>query len=664
MPIYACTVLLSAFLLFLIQPMVAKVILPWFGGSAAVWIMCLVFFQTVLLLGYLYAYGVTRWLRPRAQSTLHLALLAVSLTLLPIAPVKPIGDADPSMRILALLTLSIGLPYFLLSSTSPLLQAWYANQSRDREGALPYRLFAFSNAASLLALLAYPILVEPNAATHAQTIAWSAAYALFAILCGATAWQSRTSTTTPLQPDSEPSPKARSQVLWLLFSACGSMVLLSITNHLTQNIAAVPFLWILPLTLYLITFILAFSQRIWIPRALILRLLAVALGSVGYLLYETGLAHPLQLAMPLFCFVLFSACLFCHSELNRTKPAAGQLTLFYMLVSLGGATGAIFVGLLAPRLFTGTYELPIALLFTALLACVSTWHDGWSSRLLWVVLAIAMAKGVGTEVRQTQVGSIVMMRSFYGSLRVMHSGTAEKQLRTLYHGTITHGSQFLFPPRRLRATTYYGRESGAATALLFCCEGPKRVGVIGLGAGSLAAYGRRGDIFRFYEINPQVQQIAQSVFTYLKESSAKTEVALGDARLCLENESPQRFSVLLIDAFSGDAVPVHLLTREAMALYLKHLQPNGILAFHVSNSYLNLAPVVRQLADVYGKKSALLSNKSDTDEDETAADWVLVADEATLKRLPQGKPIKERPDLRLWTDDYSSLTQVLKIGRQ
>ena len=664
-PLYACTILLSAFLLFLIQPMVAKLILPWFGGSAAVWIVCLVFFQTVLLLGYLFAYGVSRFLRPRAQSFLHLGLLAVSLALLPIAPGqgwKPTSNADPAWRILALLTLSIGLPYFLLSATSPLLQAWYA---RGNPRGLPYRLFAFSNAASLLALFAYPVLVEPNAASHQQIIAWSAAYAFFALICGAAAWQGQFCSSMPLEP-AVSSPPARRQALWLLLSACGAMLLLSITNHLTQNVAAVPFLWVLPLAIYLVTFILAFAQRIWIPRTFVLRLLAVALGSIGYLLYETGFAHPLQLGIPLFCFGLFAACLFCHSELNRTKPGSSHLTLFYLMVALGGACGAIFVGLLAPRLFTATYELPISLLFTALLVCVTTWPDGWSSRTLWIVLTIAMAKGVGTEVRQTEIGSVVMMRNFYGSLRVIQSGTAENQLRTLYHGTITHGSQFLFPPRRLRATTYYGPHSGAALALLSCCSGPKRVGVIGLGAGTLAAYGLPGDAFQFYEINPQVQQIAQSVFTYLKQSQAKIDVVLGDARLSLEQQPPQRFDVLLVDAFSGDAVPVHLLTKEAVALYLKHLQPSGILAFHVSNSYLNLAPVVRQLAEFYGKQSRLLSSKSNAADDEVAADWVLVADAATFVRLPggleAGKPVKTRPGLRLWTDDYSSLAQILKIG--
>jgi hypothetical protein len=271
------------------------------------------------------------------------------------------------------------------------------------------------------------------------------------------------------------------------------------------------------------------------------------------------------------------------------------------------------------------------------------------------------------EVRQSHVGSVVMMRSFYGPLRVMHSGGPENELRTLYHGTITHGSQFLLPPRRLRATTYYARNSGAALALRSCCDGPKRVGVIGLGAGSLAAYGRPGDVFRFYEINPQVKQIAQSVFTYLRESQAKVDVVLGDARLSLTSEPPQRFDVLLIDAFSGDAVPVHLLTREAFDLYLHHIAPTGMLAFHVSNSYLHLAPVVRQLADHFGKESKLITNKTNPDEDETSSDWVLVADPQVLARLPHsseiGRPVAAPAGLRLWTDDYSSLIPTLKITR-
>jgi hypothetical protein len=667
MSLYACTILLSAFLLFLIQPMMAKMILPWFGGSAAVWIMCLVFFQAVLLLGYLYAYGITRFLRPRLQSLLHLGLLGISLAVLPISPGeawKPIGAADPTWRIVALLSLSIGLPYFLLSATSPLLQSWYG---RTHPSALPYRLFAFSNAASLLALIAYPTVVEPSAATYTQAAGWSGAYALFAVVCGATAWLIKDSAPAPTPAGATPPPPARRQALWLVLSACGSMLLLSITNHLTQNIAAVPFLWVLPLAIYLVTFILAFSRRIWMPRGLVLRLLAVALGSIAYLLFETGFAHPLQLGIPLFCFGLFAACLFCHTELSRTKPDPSHLTLFYMLVSLGGACGAIFVGLIAPRIFTATYELPISLLLTAALACATTWKDGWSSRLLWVVLTLAMAKGVGTDVRQNQLGSIVMVRSFYGPLRVKHTGTADNRLRTLYNGTISHGSQFLSPPRRLRATTYYARDSGAALALLSCCSGPKRVGVIGLGAGTLAAYGRPGDVFRFYEINPQVQQIAQSAFTYLRESRAKVDVVLGDARLSLENEPPQRFDVLLIDAFSGDAVPVHLLTKEAVALYLRHLEPNGILAFHVSNSYLDLASVVQQLAGVFGKQSRLVNNSSNADDDQTAADWVLMADPATFARLRDGqeigKPTPVRAGLRLWTDDYSSLTQVIKTGR-
>ncbi len=660
MPLYASTILLSAFLLFLIQPVMAKMILPWFGGSASVWILCLVFFQGALLLGYAYAHCATRYLHPRMQSFAHLGLLGVSLVLLPIAPGdiwKPIGGADPTWRILALLTVSIGLPYFLLSSTSPLLQAWY---SRSNPAALPYRLFAYSNAASLLALLCYPAWVEPNAATHVQAAAWSWAYAIFALLCGVTAWRGKDAAPPPQAATPPPPPEASHQMRWLILSACGSMLLLSITNHLTQNIAAVPFLWVLPLAIYLITFILAFARRTWVPQGIVLRLLAVALASMGYLIYETGFAQLLQLSVPLFCFGLFASCLFCHSELNRTKPDPGHLTLFYLMVSLGGAAGAVFVGLLAPRIFTSTYELPVSLLLTAVLVLTATWRGGWSGRLLWSVVTVAMVTVLVTELRQSEVGSIVMMRSFYGPLRVMRSGGGENQLRTLYNGAIVHGSQFVFPPKRFRATTYYGRDSGAALALISCCDGPKRVGVVGLGAGSLAAYGRPGDVFRFYEINSQVQQIAQSVFTYLRESKAKIEVVLGDARLSLQNEQPQHYDVLLIDAFSGDAVPIHLLTREAFALYRRHLRPNGILAVHVSNSYLDLAPVVSQIAETYGLQARLVSNKRDEDEGQTAADWVLVANPS---KRNAGKPIPPHSGLRLWTDDYSSLAQVLNISR-
>ncbi len=663
-PLYVCTILLSAFLLFLIQPIIAKLILPWFGGAAGVWIVCLVFFQVVLLLGYLYAHGIARHLRPRRQSQLHITLLAASLLLLPIVPGtiwKPAGGTDPTWRILILLTVCAGLPYFLLSATTPLLQSWYA---RARPTALPYRLFALSNAASLLALIGYPAVVEPRAQTHSQAVGWSIAYAVFVVLCITAAWLSGTS--LPLQPSTGagPRPPWRRQGIWLLLAACGSMLLLAITNHLTQNIAGVPFLWVLPLVLYLLTFCIAFGASIWIPRWIVLRLLAVALGAMAYLLYETGFAHVLQIGIPVFASGLFIACLFCNGELNRTKPHAGHLTLFYLMIALGGALGALFAGLAAPRLFTAPYELPLALLLTTVLASGLTWRQGWGPRVLWLVAATGAAVLIATQALQFENESLVMLRSFYGTLRVKQSGGLETQIRTLYHGTVAHGSQFLLAPKRLRPTTYYARGSGAGIALDSCRPGPKRAGVIGLGVGSVAAYGRPGDVFRFYEINPQVEHIARSVFTYLKESQAKVEVVLGDARLSLESEPPQRFDVLLIDAFSGDAIPMHLLTKEAVSLYLSHLKPTGILAFHVSNTYLDLAPIVGQLAEFYGKQSILVHNKANPPEDENAADWVLAGNRPDLLRLrgieKTGKPILFRPGLRIWTDDYSSVLQVLK----
>jgi hypothetical protein len=442
------------------------------------------------------------------------------------------------------------------------------------------------------------------------------------------------------------------------------MLLLAITNHLTQNVAAVPFLWVVPLMLYLLTFILSFGKRIWFPRGFILRLLAIAIGSMAYLIYETGFAHLLQVGIPLFCFGLFVACLFCHSELSHGKPEPRHLTLFYVLISLGGALGAMFVGLAAPRLFKATYELPLVLLLTAALAFGLTWKDGWGPRLLWSVATGAMVVLTVVVVQHSRFESVLMMRNFYGSLRVLQSGVGDKQLLTLYHGTIAHGSQFQSLPLRLKPTTYYASDSGAGMTLLACCTGPKHVGIIGLGAGSLAAYGRAGDRFRFYEINPQVEQVASSVFSYLRDSHAKVDVISGDARLSLEREPAQNFDVLLVDAFSGDAIPVHLLTKEAVALYLRHLKPEGILGFHVSNSYLDLAPVVRQLAGIYGKRSMLIHNDANKDVDENAADWVLVASPERMQSLAEegvsGQPVIAGSDLQLWTDDYSSVLQVVK----
>jgi len=666
--VFASTIFLGAFLLFLIEPLIAKLILPWFGGSAAVWATCLVFFQTALLLGYLYADAVTRRLAPTRQSALHISLLAVSLIWLPIAPQvfwRSHVTIDPAWRILGLLTFSIGLPFVLLSATSPLAQAWYA---RRASGKSPYHLFALSNFASLLALLSFPVFIEPHLSSHHQAILWSILYGLFAISCSFAAWLSRGSAArSPVADNSEAEeaapPSARTKLLWLGLSACASMMLLAVTNHLSGNVAPVPLLWVIPLALYLLSFTLVFAKRRMYSRWIVARLLAVMLGGAGYAIYDSSYTQAIQIGVPVFCITLFVACFFCHGELAVRKPSVRYLTSFYLIVALGGALGAICVGLLAPHVLSGVYEFPMVLLFSVILGVIVLWHEGWGARIFWTSLSALMCAVLIMNVRTTREGTVAMMRNFYGALRIEEAGRLEPY-RSLVHGTIQHGAQYLSWPENRNPTTYYGRKSGAGLALKYCCDGPKRVGVIGLGAGTLAAYGKAGDTFRFYEINPQVVGIAKGWFTFLKQSPAKSEIILGDARLSLESEPTQQFDVLLVDAFSGDAIPVHLLTKEAFALYFRHLKPDGILAVHTSNTYLDLAPVVKLLADDADYPTRLISSQENAPALVSAADWVLVTRKQSFLNVPETFEGSEKIVLplnaHLWTDDYNNLFEVLR----
>jgi hypothetical protein len=690
--LFATTIFLGAFLLFLIEPLIAKLILPWFGGSAAVWATCLVFFQSTLLLGYLYADATIRRLSPRRQAVLHLGLLVISLLWLPIAPQvfwRSHVNIDPAWRILGLLTFSIGLPFVLLSATGPLLQTWYARAA----GRSPYHLFALSNLASLLALLSFPFLIEPRLSSRQQSIVWSTAYGLFAICCAVAAWISRNYAPKTIVSNKTPDaveettaqeaaaqetasqvavarndtpPTLRTRLLWLALSACGSMMLLAVTNHLSQNVAPVPLLWVVPLALYLLSFTLVFAKRQFYSRWLVTRLLALTLSTTGYAIYDSTITHAIQISVPLFCFGLFVVCFFCHGELVQQKPAVRYLTSFYLNIALGGAIGAVCIGLLAPHLLSGPYELPIVLLLAAVLATVVLWQEGWSARIFWPAVSAAMAAVLVLNVRSTREDTVAMMRNFYGTLRVQEF-TAGRILpyRSLVHGTIQHGAQYLSFPENRNPTTYYSRSSGAGLALRFCCdEKPKRVGVIGLGAGTLAAYGKPGDFFRFYEINPQVVTVANSWFTFLKQSPAKPEIILGDARLSLESEPPQEFDVLAVDAFSGDAIPVHLLTKEAFAVYFRHLKPDGILAVHTSNTYLNLAPVVKMLAEDADYATRLIASDEDAPRLISSADWVLVTRNQDFLNRPEtfagSQIIHVPPRLRLWTDEYNNLFEILR----
>jgi SAM-dependent methyltransferase len=679
MLLHAATIFVSAFLLFLVQPVMAKQILPWFGGSAAVWTTCLVFFQTALLAGYAYSDIAVRRLAPRVQIKLHTALLLASLAVLPIVPAmhwKPTGAENPSWLILGMLAATIGLPYFLLSTTSPLVQAWFA---AARPGVSPYRLFALSNLASMLALVGYPFLLEPWSPTRSQALGWSAGYALFAGLCAAAGWSSlkrppgeeivAAGGEAGPGPDAsrdEPPPAATRQALWCALAATGSMLLLAVSNHITQNIAAVPLLWIAPLAIYLLTFILCFDGRGWYRREIFLAMLAAALGVMAWTLADPKLTHDLAIQIGVFCGGLFLACMFCHGELVGLKPAPRYLTRFYLMIALGGALGSALVGLVAPLVLPAYFELAGGLVVAALLLL-------WQVRRAHVVFS-ALAVGallvtIGCtiwSIREFYDNTIAATRNFYGVLRVQEFGNSDSsQRRSLIHGTILHGTQYLAPEFRRQPTTYYGSMAGIGRVLELLNPSltPLKVGVIGLGTGTLAVYGAKDDVYRFYEINPAVLAIAQRDFTFLQDSDATIELALGDARLTLEREPKQAFDVLVIDAFSSDAIPVHLITSEALAIYRRHMKPGGIIAFHVTNRFLNLIPVVEALAHAHDMHVIHIADDGE-DSLTSRSDWVLLSDSRELFDRPElaeaATEIVPRRDWRLWTDDFNNLVQVLK----
>lgn len=675
MPIYALTIFASAFLLFLVQPIMAKQILPWFGGSAAVWTTCLMFFQLVLLFGYAYADWTIRFLKPRPQVILHVVLLVASLASLPIiagAGWKPAGDEDPTWLILGLLTATIGLPYFLLSTTGPLLQAWFARSYPEAKNV--YRLFALSNGASLIALVAYPFVVEPYITTHEQSLGWSIGYALFAALCVTSAvFSLRHAQKAAAAPERSteaggPAPRTPDYLLWLTLSAMGSFMLIAVTNHITHDVASVPFLWILPLSLYLLSFVFCFEGRNWYQRRIFFGPLLVIIGAMAWALHTEGGVMDIKEAIPLFAAGLFVMCMFFHGELAALKPAPRHLTGYYLMISLGGAVGGLLVGFVAPKLFNTYYEFGIGLVFTALLAAYVARRD------MIIVPALALAAAgftafhVHTYIDMLSNDARVMARNFYGTLRVKDFGdeTSITGTRRLMHGVIMHGEQFLAPAKRMEPTTYYGPDSGVGRVIGIKRDAHKeiRVGVVGLGAGTLAVYGRKADTYRFYEINPQVIDVAMKEFSYLTDTPAKVENLLGDARLTMEREPAQHYDVLAIDAFSSDSIPTHLMTHQAMGIYLKNMKADGVIAFHVTNRFLHLAPVVKRIADEHGLHTVLISDNPDDASDFAKTDWVLVSRSAQAladKRITgAAEAIGEIPGLKLWTDSFNNLFTILK----
>ncbi|WP_290618642.1 MULTISPECIES: spermidine synthase [unclassified Arsukibacterium] len=675
MALFPLTILISAALLFLVQPMLAKQLLPYFGGGAAVWTACMLFFQSVLLAGYGYAHLLSRYLTPKQQRLVHSSLLLLALLCLPLlwrANINPEIAVSPLAAILLLLTMTVGLPYLLLSATGPLLQHWFAGRFPLRS---PYRLYALSNAGSLGGLLAYPFIMEPLFNLSEQRQYWVLGFAVFACCCLLLMWRELGQLSPAIRAVSARVNK-RFALHWLALSACGVVVLLAVTQQLTQNVPPVPFLWVLPLCLYLISYIVVFNQPAWYQRSLWLYVFCLSMV-FGLLLFYLGRQFDLISQLLLYLTILFSGCMLCHGELARLKPEPQYLTGYYLLLATGGVLGSAAVNLAAPLLFAQYWEFLLVLLAIYLLML---WPDGkarpsWQKGL-WLSGAVLFSLSIVGLEWQLGQHNVYSERNFYGSLVVRDLAIDGQQQRQLIDGTTSHGAQYLEPPLSNVAQSYYRPGTGAALAMqYFLPAAPSRninqlrhrhFGLVGLGAGALAVYGKPGDSMQFYELNPAVIKVATEYFSYLRDSAATIQVIAGDARLTLAEQLTQnsaQFDVLVLDAFSSDSIPQHLLTIEAMQLYWQHLHSDGVLAVHVSNNYLDLTSLLRNQAATLGLQAYFIASKAEGSS--PAAEWVLLTNNQRFVRQPaiqqalSSWPLPLNPEVS-WTDQRSNLLQVLK----
>ncbi len=699
---YAATVFVSAFLLFQVQPMVARFVLPWFGGTSLVWTTCMLFFQVVLVLGYAYSHLVTRKLTPRHQWILHSIILGLALASLPIRPSgfwQPDDGYMATWRVLALLTVCVGLPFFLVSTTGPLIQVW---QSVTHPNRSPFRLFALSNLASLLALVSYPLLYERYLSLDAQSWNWSAGFGLFAGLVFFAGY--RFVATTAGMPDRiprggsthlpDPSQSAFSAsetipaiqlAMWLVLPMLASIILLASTNLMTQEVGSIPFLWVLPLSLYLLSFIICFDHQRWYVRMIFFPLF---FGSVLFsaVVLELGVEAPIAIQVAGYSLVCFGAAMCCHGELARLKPAPRHLTLFYLLIAIGGALGGVFVAIIAPRLLVNYYEFPVSVLLAVLLTLFAYGYQVRYQELqtnkdavrlanfafiLFVGVLTALFAGMScfrmySDDRQEFV--LLQTRNEYGTLTVKDYPSNRK----LNNGQIEHGVQYKDRYWSTRPTTYYCPSSGLGRAIEYLRSSSRpdtglSFGAIGLGVGTICAWCEPGDYLCYYEINPRVEEISRTYFTYLDDCQADVVIRLGDARLQLQRElasgDARKYDVLIADAFSSDSIPIHLLTLEAFQIYQQRLSENGILAVHTSNRFLQLANVVRTLAGHLGFQCVYV----DDDPDESvynSSSWVLVTrDSQFVIEMESAGYTSRWPDARLsafWTDDFSSIMPLVK----
>jgi hypothetical protein len=717
--VFATTILVSAFLLFQVQPLISKYILPWFGGSPSVWTTCMLFFQLVLFGGYLYAHLLTSYFSRRAQGIIHLSLIAVAIALMlpSIAPSdgwKPLDSSHPTGRILLLLAATVGLPYFVLSTTGPLVQAWFATAWPGRS---PYRLYALSNIGSLAALLTYPFLFEPAFGVDTQAGLWTCAFGLFAALCGlSAAWifRSRDSSNPRTATDgltesaaggvltdpaavgttlTFPSPMRR--ILWVALPACASLILLATTNYVCQDVAVMPFLWVIPLSLYLLTFIISFDHPRWYrPLPMSIATLALSVLSAGgayALLYWAQArfdAPDLRIsfveALGLYFGTMFFSCLMYHGQLVRLRPDPKHLTEYYLLISAGGASGGIFVSLIAPQIFTTHLEWTIALAASILVAASVAIQQARARNTArsvraplqyatYAAAALAIVGGGFWLLRGAIPSSdlIYAGRNFYGTVAVYECDRDDPHWhrRTFFSGSTAHGKQLMEPDKRRMPISYFAPHTGVGRTLTFFQNRPgTRVGVVGMGVGVLASYARPGQYYRFYEINDQVDYIAHQFFTYLSDCEGKCDVVLADARLALEQElaagDRQHFNVLALDAFNGDAPPVHLLTEEAFAIYLKHLEPEGVIVVNVTNRYINLVPVVNAVAKKYGLGVTRIMTRYDHEKLLNRTDFMMLS--RNKEFLAANPPVLVAENMQpeyevpLWTDKFSNLFTILK----
>lgn len=713
---YATAVFCSAFLLFLVQPVFSRMVLPLLGGSPAVWNTCMLFFQAALLAGYLYAHLTTRWLRPRAQATLHLGLMATAAIVLPVSvgEAAPSGGGSPITWLLLLMATTVGLPFFVLSGTGPILQRWFSETGHPG-AANPYWLYAASNLGSMLALLGYPVLMEPNLRLAAQSHAWALGYGALAILLGGCAlavWRARGGEAAA-EP---PAPiTGRERAIWVGLAFVPSSMLLGVTTYITTDLTPIPLLWVVPLALYLLSFTLVFAPRTLVPHTWMVWAQPSLLAAAVMLLLEGWLREP-SVAVPIHLGALFVTAMVCHGELSRRRPRASRLTEFYLWISVGGVLGGIFNVLLAPVLFTRIYEYPLLLA----LACLARprhaaeeepWRHvlyaiqalGFGVALLFVattddprlpaiaVVALAavvltmLTVGLGrapgwlalclgglllVQVRNEVMSpnNLTTRRTFFGHYRVYVNGIGGGY-NVLGHGSTLHGAQSLRPERTAEPLTYYVRNGPLGDIFATNPVGTRgvRVAVVGLGTGTTVAYAQRGEEWTFYEIDPGIVEIARNrdYFTYLLNAEAPVRVVLGDARLSLAKAPKGAYDLILLDAFSSDAVPVHLLTREALGTYLERLAPGGRIAFHVSNRYLDLESVIGELARERGLAIRVGSGPpSKPHRYEQWSTWVVVArrqrDLFGLDNPPRWRAPKLRPGARAWTDDYSSVLSVFR----